>query len=164
MLRNPTDHEEAYADGAVIVREGEERREMYVIQRGGVVVSKTIDGREVEIARLGRGDFFGEMSLLESLPRYATVRAVGETRVLVVEPGYLLLKIRRNPTFAFEMLQHMSRRLRRINQRLMELVASGAVSDEVARELQSVQAAAQFTGQGPETETSPEPASAREGS
>jgi CRP-like cAMP-binding protein len=126
-----------------------------------VVVSKTIEGREVEIARLGRGDFFGEMSLLESLPRYATVRAVGETRVLVIEPGTLLLKIRRNPTFAFEMLQHMSRRLRRINQRLMELVASGAVSDEVARELQSVQADSQFTGAGPAE--APEPVATREG-
>jgi CRP-like cAMP-binding protein len=141
MLKHPTDHEETYPDGAVIVREGEERREMYVIQRGGVVVCKTVEGREVEIARLSRGDFFGEMSLLESLPRYATVRAVGETRVLVIEPGYLLLKIRRNPTFAFEMLQVMSRRLRQINQKLVDLVASGDLSKEAARALETVQAA-----------------------
>ena len=148
MLKHPTDREETYQDGDVIVREGEERREMYVIGRGEVVVTKTIEGREVEIARLTRGDFFGEMSLLESLPRYATVRSVGETRVLVIEPGYLLLKIRRNPTFAFEMLQHMSRRLRQINQRLMDLVASGEVSKEAAGKLEPFGAAADLTRVG----------------
>jgi CRP/FNR family cyclic AMP-dependent transcriptional regulator len=137
MFGHPTDNEQTFRDGEVIMREGEERREMYVIQRGGAVVSKQIEGREVEIARLARGDFFGEMSLLESLPRYATIRSIGETKLLVIEPGSLLLKIRRNPTFAFEMLQKMSSRLRGINQKLMELVASGAIPDEVSKALES---------------------------
>jgi CRP-like cAMP-binding protein len=144
MSPSPADQVESYEDGEVIVREGEERREMYVIQRGGVVISKQIEGREVEIARLHRGDFFGEMSLLESLPRYATIRAMGETKLLVIEPGSLLLKIRRNPTFAFEMLQRMSSRLRQINQRLMDLVASGAVTGEVARTLESYRMATAY--------------------
>jgi CRP-like cAMP-binding protein len=139
MFGHPTDHERTFRDGEVIMREGEERREMYVIQRGGAVVSKRIEGREVEIARLSRGDFFGEMSLLESLPRYATIRSIGETKLLVIEPGSLLLKIRRNPTFAFEMLHKMSSRLRGINQKLMDLVASGAIPDEVLKTLDSFQ-------------------------
>lgn len=151
MLRSPVDHEESYRDGEVIVREGEERREMYVIQRGEAVVTKSIEGREIEIARLRRGDFFGEMSLLESQPRYATVRSVGETKLLVIKPGSLLLKIRRNPTFAFEMLQQMSRRLRQINEKLVELVASGAVSKEVSGSLESYRAASEY-GRVPETE------------
>ncbi len=132
MFQSATDHEESFRDGEVIVREGEDGREMYVIQKGAAAVSKTIGGREVEIARLARGEFFGEMSLLESLPRNATIRAVGDTSLLVIKPGSLLLKIRRNPTFAFEMLLQMSRRLRRVNERLVGLLGSDGAPDEEA--------------------------------
>jgi CRP-like cAMP-binding protein len=129
------DSVERYADGDVIVREGEMGREMYVIQRGSVVVTKSLGGRDLLLATLERGSFFGEMSLLESLPRSATVRAKGETELLVIEPGALLLKIRRDPTFAFEMLQHMSRRVRDLDDRLMSVLAGERLS---AAEVQAI--------------------------
>ena len=72
---------------------------------------------------LRRGDFFGEMSLLESYPREATARAVGETRLVVLSQGGLLLRLRRDPTFCLEMLHRLSGRLRDHNARL------GASSD-----------------------------------
>jgi CRP-like cAMP-binding protein len=120
---------EKYADGEIIVREGEMGREMYVIQRGSVEVVKTLAGRSVVLATLGRGSFFGEMSLLESMPRNATVRAKGDTQLVVIEPGGLLLKIRRDPTFAFEMLQHMSRRVRDLDEQLMHVLREARPSD-----------------------------------
>jgi len=120
---------ERYADGEIIVREGEMGREMYVIQRGAVEVLKSIGGRTVVLATLQRGSFFGEMSLLESLPRSATVRAKGDAQLLVIEPGGLLLKIRRDPTFAFEMLQHMSRRIRDLDEQLMNVLREAAPAD-----------------------------------
>jgi CRP/FNR family transcriptional regulator, cyclic AMP receptor protein len=123
---------ERYADGDVIVREGEMGREMYVIQRGRVEVTKSLAGRDLVLATLERGSFFGEMSLLESLPRNATVRAKGDAELLVIEPGSLLLKIRRDPTFAFEMLQHMSRRVRDLDDRLMSVLAGEALSRDEA--------------------------------
>jgi CRP-like cAMP-binding protein len=123
---------ERYADGEIIVREGEAGREMYVIQRGSVEVTKSLGGREMVLATLERGTFFGEMSLLESLPRNATVRAKGDTELLVIDPGSLLLKIRRDPTFAFEMLQHMSRRIRELDDRLFRILSGPRLtSDEV---------------------------------
>jgi CRP/FNR family transcriptional regulator, cyclic AMP receptor protein len=121
---------EKYADGEVIVREGDTGREMYIIRRGGVEVTKSLGGREMLLATLERGSFFGEMSLLESQPRSATVRAKGETELLVIEPGGLLLKIRRDPTFAFEMLQHMSRRVRDLDDRLMSVLSGARLSTE----------------------------------
>jgi len=121
---------EKYANGEIIVREGEMGREMYVIQRGSVEVVKTLGGRSVVLATLERGSFFGEMSLLESLPRNATVRAKGDTQLLVIEPGGLLLKIRRDPTFAFEMLQHMSRRVRDLDEQLMHVLREARPSDD----------------------------------
>ncbi len=114
------DDELTFRDGDIIAREGDESRDMYVVQRGAVDVLKEINGELVLLATLDRGSFFGEMSLLESLPRSASVRARGETRLLAIRAGSLLLKIRRDPTFAFEMLQQMSRRIRRLNEQVAE--------------------------------------------
>jgi CRP/FNR family transcriptional regulator, cyclic AMP receptor protein len=110
----------AFADGEVITREGEETRDMYVVQSGVVEVLKEVEGEQVCLAVLDRGSFFGEMSLLESLPRSATVRARGPTRLLAIRAGSLLLKIRRDPSFAFELLQQMSGRIRRLNEVLSD--------------------------------------------
>ncbi|HKG93545.1 MAG TPA: cyclic nucleotide-binding domain-containing protein [Gemmatimonadaceae bacterium] len=139
------DQVEEFGDGEVIVREGEESREMYVIQHGSVVVTKRIEGREVELARLTRGSFFGEMSLLESQPRNATVRADGHAKLLVIKPGGLLLKIRRDPTFAFEMLQHMSHRIRDLNDRVAQLMHAEAPRDNVRVEMAVLQASTEFS-------------------
>lgn len=125
---------EEYEDGDLIVREGDASRVMFIIQRGGAVVTKQVGDSEVVLATLTRGSFFGEMSLLESLPRSATVRARGDTRVLVISPGGLLLKIRRDPTFAVEMLQQMSRRVRRLNESVAEYLAKSDASQKAGDE------------------------------
>lgn len=122
------DDERSYADGEVIVAEGEHGTEMFVIQTGRVRVTKRTPDGEMDLATLDRGDFFGEMSLLESLPRIATVRAVGPTRVLAIRSGELLMKIRRDPTFAFELLQRLSGRVRALDEEIARLKA-GATAE-----------------------------------
>ncbi len=109
------------ADGEGIVREGDVGHDMFIVQSGQVRISKRKNHGEVVLATLDRGDFFGEMSLLESLPREATARAVGETRLLVLSRGGLLFRLRRDPTFALEMLNHLSSRLRAAQARLIAL-------------------------------------------
>lgn len=120
---------QVFSDGEVVVREGDESREMFIIQQGRVEILKQAGGQELRLAVLDRGSFFGEMSLLEGLPRSATARAIGETRLLVLRPGSLLLQIRRDPTFAFELLQQMSRRIRELNDRLVSEVATAGPED-----------------------------------
>jgi CRP/FNR family transcriptional regulator, cyclic AMP receptor protein len=73
----------------------------------------------VQLAVLEKGDFFGEMSLLEGLPRDASAIAVGTTQVLVMSSGALLVRLRRDPTFAFELLRRLSGRVRALNARLL---------------------------------------------
>lgn len=136
--RREQELERGFALGDVIVRDGDESREMFVIQTGRVRITKCIDGADVELAILEKGDFFGEMSLLESLPRTATATALEPTRVLVIQTGTLLLRIRRDPTFAFEMLQKLSGRIRKMNERLMQAMASGKLTEEVVREAQEI--------------------------
>ena len=117
-----------FADGEIVFREGDRSFDMYVVQSGEVVVSKG----GVELARLRRGDFLGEMSLLESLPRSATAKASsGGAKLLCIQPGGFLVKIRRDPTFAFELMQSLSRRIRCTNERLLEgMEQDGALSAE----------------------------------
>jgi CRP-like cAMP-binding protein len=122
--------ERVYADQEVIVREGDVTRDMFVIQSGRVRISKQVGTRELELATLERGDFFGEMSLLESLPRDATARALGRTELLVISAGALLVRMRRDPTFAFEMLHRLSGRVRALNARLIELIAQSGDHDD----------------------------------
>lgn len=124
-----------FQDGDVVFREGDRTREMYVIQEGGVVITKQSGARELELAVLKKGDFLGEMSLLESLPRSATARVRGTTRLLILQPGGFLLKIRRDPTFAFEMLQQLSRRIRVTNEKLMASMNAGRSSRESISEI-----------------------------
>jgi CRP/FNR family cyclic AMP-dependent transcriptional regulator len=113
-----------YQDAQVICREGESSAEMFVILRGAVRVSKGSPRGELELAVLTKGDFFGEMSVLEGLPRDASAQAVGEAEVLVMTPGALLVRLRRDPTFAFELLRRLSGRVRSLNARLVASLGS----------------------------------------
>jgi len=127
--------ERDYATGDTIVREGEMGTEMFIIQEGKVVVTKRIGDTDVFLATLERGDFFGEMSLLESVPRTATVRALTPSRLVAVRAGELLMKIRRDPTFAFEMLQRMSSRVRQLNDQVVQLMQMDQVTREELEKL-----------------------------
>jgi len=127
--------ERTYDSGEIVFVEGDQSKEMFIVQEGKVVVTKQVAGNEVFLATLDRGEFFGEMALLESLPRSATCRALGPTRLLAIRSGELLMKIRRDPTFAFEMLQHMSRRIRRLDEEMATALESEKLSREEASRL-----------------------------
>ena len=103
--------ERTFNTGDVIFSEGDTTSEMFIVQEGTVVLTKQVAGREVFLGTQERGDFFGEMSLLHASPRHATCVAMSPTRLLAIRSGELLMKLRRDPTLALEMLTQMSRRL-----------------------------------------------------
>ena len=145
-MKGPKGHEvQAFEDGEVVVREGEETREMFIIREGRIEILKQVGGHEVRLAVLERGSFFGEMSLLEGLPRSATARAIGKTELVVLRPGSLLVQIRRDPTFAFELLQQMSRRVRELNDKLVLKVASAELGNRLARASFLLSAVAEYS-------------------
>jgi CRP/FNR family cyclic AMP-dependent transcriptional regulator len=119
-----------YEAGDIIFEEGDKGSDMFIVQAGSVIVTKKILGKELVLGTVERGDFFGEISLLESVPRTATCRAAVSTTLKAIRTGELVLKIRRDPTFAVEMLQRMSRRIRYMDDRLAQLIASGQISQE----------------------------------
>lgn len=115
---------QSFEDGEIIFRDGDVSQEMYIVQKGAVKIVKEVNGRETVIARRFRGEFIGEMALLESLPRSATALADGKTSLVVINSGGFLQKIRRDPTFAVEMMQRLSKRFRDINQQLLDAMAA----------------------------------------
>lgn len=103
------EREVTFDDGAWIFRAGDPGRELYIVREGRVVITRS--GAD-DVATLGPGDFFGEMSLLESLPREFDARASGPVSLRVLGPGALMMRLRRDPSFALEMLHQLSGRLR----------------------------------------------------
>lgn len=109
-------NERSYKPGDVILKEGDRAVAFFVIVEGKVEV---IAG-ENQVATFGPGDFFGEMALFEGYPRSSTVKALAETRCLVLTQWDFMAELRSEPTIAVEMLPIMARRLRAADARLEE--------------------------------------------
>jgi CRP-like cAMP-binding protein len=76
---------ERYTAGETLVRQGDDGRSLFVVRSGAVRVERVDEGGPSrELARLGVGSFFGEMSLLTGEPRSASIVALGEVEVVVV--------------------------------------------------------------------------------
>jgi CRP-like cAMP-binding protein len=124
-----------FTSGDWIFKEGDHNRDLYIIQEGAVEIIKATTNGEMKLVTFEKGDFFGDMALLQGGPRFAGARALGNTRLLILQPGGFLLKIRRDPTFAFEMLQQLSHRIKVSNERLLSLIQRGGLSLEKAQEV-----------------------------
>lgn len=104
-----------YKDTEIIVKQGEPGDCMFVIQEGLVEVISETDQGEVHLALRGIGEFFGEMAIFERELRSATVRAVGEARVLTIDKKNFLRRIHEDPSLAFRLVQTMSARIRELS-------------------------------------------------
>lgn len=105
--------EESFPDGQRILRQGFSGAGFFIILDGRVGVR--VDGSEV--ASLGKGDFFGEISLLLGEPPVADVVAVGPVRALQLGGPDLKAFLMAHPQVMYRMLQAVSRRLDRANRR-----------------------------------------------
>jgi CRP/FNR family transcriptional regulator len=104
-----------YKDTEIIIKQGEPGDRMYVIQEGLVEVIKETERGEVQLALRGTGEFFGEMAIFEREVRSATVRALGQARVLTIDKKNFLRRIHEDPSLAFQLVQSMSARIRALS-------------------------------------------------
>lgn len=104
------------AADAWFFREGDEARTMFVLERGRAIVTRQWQGREIELNRLGPGDCFGEMALMDLHPRSAGVRALEDCIAIEFGPGEMM-RLQEADLEQFALLQmnlgrELSRRLR----------------------------------------------------
>lgn len=112
-----------YPQNSVIVFENDPGDAMYVVDTGQVKVVLTgEDGREVILSVLGDGDFFGEMALIDDLPRSAHVIAMERSKLIVLYRDDFRRCLEETPRIALGMLQALSRRLRRADDKIGGLV------------------------------------------
>jgi CRP/FNR family transcriptional regulator, cyclic AMP receptor protein len=97
--------------GEVLFREGESGAEMFVIQSGLVRISKCVAGRERSLATLGRGEFIGEMAILNEKPRTATATVLEDAKLLVIGAKTLEMMISTNSEIALRLIKKLARRL-----------------------------------------------------
>jgi CRP-like cAMP-binding protein len=105
----------SYSKGQLICGENTPGEEMYIVLSGSVRVYKTINAERIELAVLKRNDFFGELALLLSAPRTASVEAMEDTELLALTKEALLDKVREDPRFAGGLIMTMARRIKSAN-------------------------------------------------
>lgn len=110
-----------YDDGEIITRQGEVGDCMYVIQKGRVQVLVENDGVETPLRIAKEGEFMGEMAIFDRQERSATLRALGEARLLTVDKKNFLKRIHKDPSLAFRLVQTMSQRVRDLSDEIARL-------------------------------------------
>ena len=100
-----------FPSGAVLFREGESGEEMFVIQSGVVRISKTVGREERPLATLGRGEFIGEMAILNAKPRTATATVIEDAKCLIIGAKTLETMISTNSEIALRLVKKLARRL-----------------------------------------------------
>jgi CRP/FNR family cyclic AMP-dependent transcriptional regulator len=113
--------------GTMLFREGDKGEKMYVIRSGKVNIWKQISDSEITLAVLGSGEFFGEMALLEGLPRSAGATVVEEALLIEVEQAAFETLVRKNGEIAVRLMRRLSSRLREADRQIQSLMSrSGA--------------------------------------
>ena len=111
-----------YSDGELIVRQGDVGDCMFVIQEGEVEVLIVGDeGKEIRLGVRGEGEFFGEMAIFDRDVRSATVRALGDARVLTVDKKNFMRRVHEDPSLAFRLVETMSHRIRELGEEVARL-------------------------------------------
>src|SRR5947207_10089243 len=113
---------------------GDEGDAMYLIERGKVrICVQGTDGRDMTLTELGRGDFFGEMALLDGQRRSADAVVAEDARLAVLSREHFLSFMRSSPDVALEMLTALANRLRRTDELLRHSATRNVNVEEAAR-------------------------------
>jgi CRP/FNR family cyclic AMP-dependent transcriptional regulator len=118
-------HEKTLGKGATVFHQGDSGGGMYLLLTGSVKISRTgRDGRDVTVAVLHEGNFFGEMSLIDGQPRSGSATTTQTTRLLVLDREHFQRYVLSQARIVAKMLRELSKRLRAANQTIENLALS----------------------------------------
>ena len=111
--------ETVFPDGELIAEQGEAGDELFVIVSGEILVSASSDGGpEVELARRKTGEYVGEMSIINRAPRVASLTAIGDVRVLIIDQKSFEELMRERPEVSLGIIRMLSERIKEANLQL----------------------------------------------
>ena len=110
-----------YEPGEVLFREGETADAAFVIMDGEVEILAETHTGEVVVGTLGKDQLFGELALLNSSPRSATLRAKGRLQALRIADDMFLKLVTENPGVALEVMRQLSDKLMRTHKQVEAL-------------------------------------------
>jgi len=112
-----------FSSGDVIFSEGDLGLQMYVIESGEVEIRKRFGKKDRVLAVLGKGDFFGEMCMLEEeIPRSATALALTDVEAVMIDRSAFTFILKHNPEITIRIMRKLVRRLRQTTHLLEEAV------------------------------------------
>lgn len=138
-----------YRAGEIVFREGDPGAEMYVIQSGQVELYRNVSDEKRFIRVFEKGDFFGEMSLLEGMPRTATAQVLEDADLIVINGATFDQMIKSNIEIAVRMLRKLSKRLRETTDQLELSLISQGKAVVIPEERESAPPVAAETGEPP---------------
>jgi CRP-like cAMP-binding protein len=107
----------ALVPGQLLFQKGDAAEVLYVVKSGELQIG---DGNVV-YETVGPGGIIGEMALIDSAPRSASVRAVTESEVVPIDQRRFLFMVQQTPFFAIRVMQVLAQRLRVMNARMSQL-------------------------------------------
>jgi uncharacterized membrane protein len=121
--------------GKPLFRTGDTGDAMYLIERGRVRISvRDKDKQEITLAELARGDFFGEMSIIDGKSRSADATVIDDGRFAILSRDDFMAFIQSNPVVPLDMLSAVFERLRRTDELLQQRVSRNA-NEEAAKRM-----------------------------
>jgi len=107
-----------FNEGDLVYRKGEMAQQMFIVLAGKVRLYVGTEPSGDWSEELSKGDFFGEGSLLEPIPRSNTAVALEDTDVITISRGTFLRMIRQNPEVSVKMMQRLAQRNRELGARV----------------------------------------------
>lgn len=106
----------AFGVDDVIFEEGSTGRELFVVLDGEVEIAKIDGARKTSIIKLGKGEFFGEMAVIDGSARSATaIASAPNTKVMRINHARFVYLVSQQPAFALMVMDALSKRLRASN-------------------------------------------------
>jgi len=129
-------HKRELKEGEILFHIGDKGDAMYVIQSGIVDIRVPLQGpkKEMTVSVLHEGEFFGELSIIDGLPRTATAIAAETTDLLEMKRGEFIKFLMDRPEVAISMVSVIGKRLRDTNE-LVQSLASKNVNEEMDEQL-----------------------------
>ncbi len=129
-------HQRAVKQGDILFRKGDTGSSMFIIQEGTIEISIPVeqDHKDIRVSVLSQGDFFGELSLIDGLPRTATATATHTCQLLEMNRDDFIQFLMSRPSVAISMISEIGKRLQATND-LVTSLASKNVNVEMEERL-----------------------------